>query len=113
MESSLQIFLPIIVPLLVNPTLAAESHLQGMCKSIRDLEAWLCIWDLSVYGRHRSTHPVKATGKADESGATGAAPPALQVVDVPVLGWRNQAASASRGGGRQFHGSSSLIRFAA
>ena len=26
---------------------------------------------------------------------------------------RNQAASASRGGGRQFHGSSSLIRFAA
>src|ERR1700730_11977296 len=26
-----------------------RAHLQGICKSIRNLEARLCIWDLSVY----------------------------------------------------------------
>ena len=29
-------------------------HLQGICKSIRYLEARLCVWDLSVYGCRRT-----------------------------------------------------------
>jgi hypothetical protein len=41
-----------------------RAHLQGICKSIRDLEAWLCIWDLSVYvcrcaARRRAPYPVR------------------------------------------------------
>jgi len=49
MASKLKLLSLIIVPLLVSPTLGTELTYKEYVKSIRDLEARLCIWDLAVY----------------------------------------------------------------